>query len=93
MCDAVRELIWFDNIVQDCTMAGIITKEPPLPTLYADNQPAIDFMKSPIENRLVGWMNFYGARSRQNILRQTEAVKFSKVKRERWKVKLQWKKL
>ena len=32
-------------------MAGIITKEPPLPTLYADNQLAIDFTKSPIENR------------------------------------------
>ena len=51
MCDAVRELIWFDNIIRDCVSATILQKQPPLPVLYADNQPAIDFTKSPIENR------------------------------------------
>ena len=47
MFDAVQELILFDSIIQDCIMAGIIAKQPPLPTLCVDIQPAINFPKSP----------------------------------------------
>ena len=51
MCDAVREIVWFDNIIKDCLNVNILQYQTPLPILFADNQPAIEFTKSPIENR------------------------------------------
>lgn len=51
MCEAVREVVWFDGILRECVYVDIVSHQPPLPTLFADNQPAIEFTKSPIENR------------------------------------------
>ena len=43
---AVKELIWFDRIMDECIFKG-----PKLVSeLFVGNMATIDFMKSPIEN-------------------------------------------
>lgn len=50
MTDAVKELIWFDRILEEC-VKGKFLKGPKLNSLlYVDNQATIEFVKSPIEN-------------------------------------------
>lgn len=50
MTEVSKELVWFDNILQECFSKNLI-KDPLLkPILYVDNQAAINFVKSPIEN-------------------------------------------
>ena len=37
--------------MKDCLNANILCFQPHLPILYADNMPAIELTKSPVENR------------------------------------------
>lgn len=49
MVESIKELTWLDNIVSECSKYfEFIHNEKPI--LLADNQAAIDFLKSPIEN-------------------------------------------
>ena len=46
MTDAVKELICFDRIMDECIFKGLIKG----PELLVENMATIDFVKSPIEN-------------------------------------------
>ena len=48
--EAARELMWFSSILKNCVDKKIIDKQPQLPTLFADDLSAIEFIRSPIEN-------------------------------------------
>lgn len=49
MVESIKELTWLDNIVNECSKyLKFVHNEKPI--LLADNQAAIDFLKSPIEN-------------------------------------------
>lgn len=50
MCDCVKELKWFSEIIGECANYKIIIERPETPILLADNQSAIEYCKSPIEN-------------------------------------------
>ena len=57
MVDCVRELVWLNRIMMDCYSFEFIKVKPFLPIMYADNQSAIEFTKSPIENRRTKHIN------------------------------------
>ncbi|GFT70820.1 hypothetical protein TNCV_4163111 [Trichonephila clavipes] len=44
-----KEIAWLDNIMNECANSDLV-KHANKPVLLADNQAAIDFLKSPIEN-------------------------------------------
>ena len=50
MTDAVKELIWFDRIMDECISKGLIKGPKVVSELFIDNMATIDFVKSPIEN-------------------------------------------
>jgi len=50
MTETSRELIWFENILQECFSKNLIKSSKLQPILYVDNQAAINFVKSPVEN-------------------------------------------
>ena len=50
MTDAVKELIWFNRILQECVNRKVINESKLQPDLFVDNLATIDFVKSPIEN-------------------------------------------
>lgn len=50
MTEAAKNLVWFDRIVQECRSKQISRDIGTSSTLNVDNQAAIDFVKSPIEN-------------------------------------------
>lgn len=50
LAEAVKELVWFTRIVKECIEYKIINFKSPEINLFCDNQAAISFCKSPIEN-------------------------------------------
>lgn len=50
MTHAAKELIWIDRILTECFERNLIFGRKVKSTLYVDNQAAIAFVKSPIEN-------------------------------------------
>lgn len=50
MTEAAKNLVWFDRILSECSEKGFIEHRKSKPLLRVDNQAAIDFVKSPIEN-------------------------------------------
>lgn len=50
MTEASKELVWFDNILTECFEKGFVKGSHQKPILFVDNQAAINFVKSPIEN-------------------------------------------
>lgn len=48
--EAAKELLWFDRIIYELHTANILKYKIQQSILYADNQAAINFVKSPIEN-------------------------------------------
>ena len=50
MTNAVKELIWFDRIMDECISKGLIKGPKLVSELFVDNMATIDFVKSPIEN-------------------------------------------
>lgn len=48
--EVVKEMLWYDKILGECFTKGIIKGRKVKANLYADNQAAIDFIRSPIEN-------------------------------------------
>ncbi|GFS92960.1 retrovirus-related Pol polyprotein from transposon TNT 1-94 [Trichonephila clavipes] len=49
MVECIKEITWLDNIMNECASRDVV-KYRSKPVLLADNQAAIDFLKSPIEN-------------------------------------------
>lgn len=49
MVESIKELTWLDNIISECSKY-LKYKHNEKPILRVDNQAAIDFLKSPIEN-------------------------------------------
>ncbi|GFU15169.1 retrovirus-related Pol polyprotein from transposon TNT 1-94 [Trichonephila clavipes] len=49
MVECIKEITWLDNIMNECVSRDVV-KYRSKPVLLADNQAAIDFLKSPIEN-------------------------------------------
>lgn len=49
MTEAVKNLMWYDKILKECHERNIISNYTKS-LLHVDNQAAIDFVKSPIEN-------------------------------------------
>lgn len=50
MTEATKELIWFDNILKECSFKGLLPPLEQKSILYVDNQSTINFVKSPVEN-------------------------------------------
>lgn len=50
MTEAAKELLWFDRILDECLERKVITGTKTKSLLLVDNQAAIDFVRSPIEN-------------------------------------------
>lgn len=50
MTEVTKELIWLDKILGECFDRKIITGSKSNSKLFVDNQAAIEFVKSPIEN-------------------------------------------
>ena len=57
MVDCVCELVWLSRILSDCYDFKFINVKTILPLMYADNQSAIEFIKSLIENRRTKHIN------------------------------------
>lgn len=49
MVESIKELNWLDNVLKSCSENRIINYNSQ-PVLLVDNQAAIEFLKSPIEN-------------------------------------------
>lgn len=50
MTEVSKELLWFDRILAECFDKKIVSGYKNISNLLSDNQAAIDFVKSPIEN-------------------------------------------
>lgn len=50
MTDAVKELLWFDRILEECIKRKVLSNQKVQSCLFVDNLATIDFVKSPIEN-------------------------------------------
>ena len=50
MVDCVCELVWLSRIMFDCYSFKFIKIKPLLPIMYADNQSAVEFTRSFIDN-------------------------------------------
>lgn len=50
MTEVSKELVWFDNILKECILKGFVQEIHRKPILFVDNQSAINFVKSPVEN-------------------------------------------
>lgn len=50
MTETAKNLVWFDRILRECRSKQIIRDKGVNSILNVDNQAAIDFVKSPIEN-------------------------------------------
>lgn len=50
MTEAVKNVVWFDRIRSECGREGVIPVSVRTPVMRADNQSAINFIKSPVEN-------------------------------------------
>lgn len=50
MTEATKEMNWFYNVLKECFNKRIISGNCVKPILHVDNQAAIEFVKSPIEN-------------------------------------------
>jgi hypothetical protein len=48
--EAAKATLFYDRVLSECFEKGIIKGSRVKATLYADNQAAIDFIRSPIEN-------------------------------------------
>ncbi|GFX01419.1 retrovirus-related Pol polyprotein from transposon TNT 1-94 [Trichonephila clavipes] len=49
LVECIKGITWLDNIMNECASRDLV-KYANKPVLLADNQTAIDFLKSPIEN-------------------------------------------
>lgn len=50
MTETVKELLWFDRILDECVSKNVLFNTKIKSLLYVDNMATIDFVKSPIEN-------------------------------------------
>ena len=50
MTHPVKELLWFDHILEECFSRKILNVIKPTAELFVDNLATTDFVKSPIEN-------------------------------------------
>ncbi|GBN82630.1 Retrovirus-related Pol polyprotein from transposon TNT 1-94 [Araneus ventricosus] len=50
LTETAKELIWLQSILTECVEFNLISLNNVKPTLFVDNQAAIDFVKSHIEN-------------------------------------------
>lgn len=50
LTEATKELIWLQNILNECKTYELISENIIKAVLLIDNQAAIDFVKSPVEN-------------------------------------------
>lgn len=50
MTEAAKELLWFDRVLRECLVRGVIKGNKVKSVLFVDNQATLDFAKSPIEN-------------------------------------------
>ena len=48
--EAAREMVWLGHIFEECVSVHIVRESLPPYVLYSDNQAAIEFSSSPIEN-------------------------------------------
>lgn len=50
LTEATKNLVWYDQILRECRNRRIIRASGDKAKLYVDNQAAIEFVRSPIEN-------------------------------------------
>ena len=50
LTETSKELIWLKHILEECTNFKLLSLNNATSTLFVDNQAAIDFVKSPIQN-------------------------------------------
>lgn len=50
MTETVKEVLWYDRILDECISKNILNNHKLKSLLYVDNMASMDFIKSPIEN-------------------------------------------
>ena len=80
MTEAAKELLWFDRILTEGFKRKIFNGRKVKSCLYADNQAALDFVKSPIENYRSKHIDIKLFFIRDLIYKDTFQVKYIKSK-------------
>lgn len=57
LTEATKELMWFDRVINECYKKGIFPGPKIKSCLLVDKMTAIDFLKSPIENYCIKYID------------------------------------
>lgn len=79
MVESIKELTWLDNVLKACSEKKII-KYVSKPLLLVDNQAAIEFLKSPLENYRTKHIDIKYFYVRELYYNETFSIKYVRSK-------------
>lgn len=80
MTDAVKELIWYDRILDECCEMKLLKISKIKSDFFVDNLATIDFVKSPIENHRTKHIDVKLFFIRDLVFKDTFNIKYVKSK-------------